>query len=204
MNKKYLLTMLFLLSSCSNTSTSISEESSSSTSFFNPYTYIKESAYNELKEKINNKDDFIFTITFSNCRWCQQQENDLFNYMKVSPVDIYVYELDTMFMHLEEDNNNVPLYGVDAYNAAKEEYRFFASSIEKIGDFILQEEGAYVKDNFTERFGEKEPCLIYPSTFIYIDGELVIEFSYIGYGWTETEDSFRSFVNTFNNLVKFK
>ena len=203
MRNNWIMVSLLLLTSCTN-NVSTSSLSSSISNNFNPFTYIHESSYTELQEKILNKEDFIFTLSFSNCRWCQQQENDIFNFMYAAPIDIYVYELDTMFLYLEFDSVDTPLYGIEKYNAAKEEYRYFASCLEKIGDNYLQEEGAYIKNNYTDRFGEIEPALVYPSTLIYIDGELVIEFSRIGYGWTETVDSFQSFVNMYNNLIKFK
>jgi hypothetical protein len=55
----------------------------------------------------------------------------------------------------------------------------------------------------TDRFGEKEPRVVYPVTFMFINGEVSKEFSYLGYGWTEELDTYKSFVNLFNNVKDF-
>ena len=91
--------------------------------------------------------------------------------------------------------------GEEAYENAKKEYRFFASNIQKIVD-NKNGEGYYIQDHYTERFGQKEPEMFYPLTFIYIDGELNLEASYsgVGYGWTKTEESFKNFIKSFNDL----
>ena len=191
---KYIVTFLMpllMMNSCvinNNSSSSSSISTSSSSSYFNPYEYIKDSNIESLKEKIENKEDFIYVISYKYCNWCQKQENDLFNYMYSAPATVYVHKLDEMFENLETNNNDEPLFGVDKYNAAKEEYRLLASFIEKVGDFIL---------------GENGPSLVYPSTLLFNDGELVVEFSYIGYGWSETKESFQSFINVFNNIKNF-
>lgn len=206
---KYIVTFLMpllMMNSCvinNNSSSSSSISTSSSSSYFNPYEYIKDSNIDSLKEKIENKEDFIYVISYKYCNWCQKQENDLFNYMYSAPATVYVHKLDEMFENLETNNNDEPLFGIDKYNAAKEEYRLLASFIEKVGDFILGENGPYIKENYTERFGVKEPSLVYPSTLLFNDGELVVEFSYIGYGWSETKESFQSFINVFNNIKNF-
>lgn len=215
MKIKYVFILSLLLSSCgfSSTSSSSSESSLSSSSTistslvstndFNPYNYIKSLNYEGLNQKLENKEDFICVLSSSYCRYCQSIENDIFNYMYSAPYDIYIYKLDQMFENLEKDNNDQPLFGADKYNAAKEEYRYLASCLEKVGDFIIGEEGGYMRNNYTTKFGPKEPSVVYPATLLYIDGELLIEFSYLGYGWSSNVDNYKTFINTFINLTKF-
>ena len=123
-----LILSFLMMSSCSTDKTSSSSISSSSSSstYFNPYDYIKDSNLESLKEKINNKEDFIYVISYKYCNWCQKQENDIFNYMYSAPTTVYVHKLDDMFENLETNNNDEPLFGIDKYNKAKEEYRFLA------------------------------------------------------------------------------
>ncbi len=200
--KRCLLTLLFtslILLGCQNNNLS-SISSSSSRDEFNPFTYIKYSSYEELKEKIENKEDFIFILTMSNCRYCQQQSNDIFDYIYTIKEEILIYEIDGMLINLELDNFNNPLNGIDAYNKSKEEYRYLASQLELVGDFVLKEEGAYKKNNYTTMFGEAEASVITPSTLVYLDGELQLPFSYLGYGWSKDEESFRGFFSMYSNL----
>lgn len=205
-----ILFSLLLLSSlgCKNNNFSSSSESSinsnisSSEVYFNPYDYIKYVSFLDLQESINNKEDFLYIIASSNCGWCAKQFNEIYDYMHLLPTEIQIHYLDDLYINLEKDLNGDPIKGEESFNKAKEEYRFFASRIEKIYDFQSGEEGSYIEKNYTERFGEREPALVYPTTFIFIDGELVKEFSYVGYGWTKDEASFKSFINIFNSLKK--
>ena len=206
MNKRLLLVIsLLMFSGCKSNISSISNEISSlealsSKEEFNPYFYLKESNFKGLESKIKEKEDFIFVISSKICAWCQKQEDEIFEYMHLAPVEINYYYIDELFDDLEVNNNNEPINGIDKYNSAKEEYRYFASNIEKIGDYILGGEGKYIENNYTERFGIKEPSIIYPTTFIYIDGVLNIENSKLGHGWTMNEDSFIEYINTINSL----
>lgn len=203
------LLICLLLSGCSNNiSNSSSQVSSSSednstivsTNNFNPYYYINDIQFEDLKSKIENKEDFIFILSSKNCSWCNKQFDNIYDNLHLEPEQFYFYYVDELFVNLEKNNDGEPLNGEEKYNQAVYEYRYFASIIEKVGDFILGEEGAYIKDNYTERFGEKEPSLLYPSTLMFIKGEPVIEFSYLGYGWTETEEKFIAFIRNFNNI----
>ena len=74
-----------------------------------------------------------------------------------------------------------------------------ASMIEEVANYQL--DTPYIDLNSTNRFGEKEPALAYPVTFIFIDGEMNLDHSYLGYGWSETLESYKSFINSFNSLV---
>ena len=201
MLKKELLLLTILLSGCNLSTSSVNSLSSVSSSTievssseFNPYTYIKESSFNELMNKIENKEDFIFIISSDYCSYCQRQEDEIFNYIHLNPCDMYCYNIDKMFDDLELDKED------EKYKSALNEYRYFASMIEKIGDYILGGEGLYIKDYFTDRFGIKEPSIIYPSTFMYIDGEVNIENSKIGHGWTGSQQNFIEYINKFNEL----
>ena len=170
-------------------------------SLFNPYDYINDITYLDYLDKIEKKEDFIFILSSKSCSHCSKQFNEIYDNLDVNPIDIYFYYVDDMLISLEKDRDGVPINGGEAYNEAMKEYRYFAKIIEKIGDFILGGEGKYVEDNYTERFtGEKEPALLYPVTFMIVDGEVVIELSRIGRGWAETEESFSSFVNLFKNI----
>ena len=200
MNKKIVTILSFvLLTGCSNNISSLNN-SDASIDEFNPYYYIKESNFNELELKVENKEDFIFVISSKYCSWCQKQDDDIFDYMKSNPNDIYYYNIDGLFEDLELDLDNKPINGEDQFNQARKEYRYFASLIEKIGDYILGGEGLYIKDNYIDDYGEKEPSIIYPTTFMYIDGEVNIENSKIGYGWSETENSFKEYIDSFKGL----
>lgn len=169
---------------------------------FNPFNYIKDVTYTDYLSKLDNKDDFIFILSSKSCSHCKGHFDDIYNNLEINPVDIYYYYVDDMLISLEMDNEGFPLNGVEAYNAAVKEYRYFASVIEEIGDFILGGEGKYIENNYTTRFtGEKEAAIIYPATFVVIDGEVAIELSYLGRGWAKTQETFSSFVNLFKSLA---
>jgi len=174
--------------------------SSTNSNYFNPYLYIHDLNFNEIENKIEEKEDFILILSSKNCSHCNKQFDDIYDKLHLKPQDINFYYVDELLVNLEVNLNGEPLNGVEAYEQAKKEYRYFASYLEKIGDYVLDEEGGYLRNNYTERFGEKEPALIYPVTLIFIDGEVNIELSYLGYGWSEEDETFTSFINLFNNI----
>ena len=167
---------------------------------FNPYTYIHDLNFKDIENKIEKKEDFILVLSSKNCSWCNKQFDDIYNRLHLMPEDINYYYIDDLLVNLEKNLNDEPIKGEELYEQAKYEYRFFAAMISKIGDYILNEEGGYIKENYTERFGCKEPSIMYPVTFIYIDGEVSIELSTLGYGWSESDEKFKTFLGFYKNI----
>ena len=156
-------------------------------------TFIK---FNELKIKIENKEDFIFILSSNECSYCNKQYNDLRAYIPSLPYNFTCFNVDDILINLEVNESNDPLF-----EEAKMQYRYFASLIESVWNY--QKEVPYIDEMNTDRFGEREPSVVYPVTFIFINGEVSKEFSYLGYGWSENLDKYKSFINLFNSVKDF-
>ena len=156
--------------------------------------------FNELKIKIENKEDFIFILSSEECSYCNKQYKDLKAFIPSLPYNFTCFNIDDVLINLEVDDNNKP-YNQEKYEEAKTQYRYFASLIESVWNY--QKDTVYVEEMNTDRFGEKEPSVVYPVTFMFINGEVSKEFSYLGYGWSEELDTYKSFVNLFNSVKDF-
>ena len=66
-----------------------------------------------------------------------------------------------------------------------------------------QKDTTYIDEFNTDRFGEKEASLVYPVTLMFNDGELVKEFSYLGYGWSKELSAYKAFINMFVSIKDF-
>lgn len=154
--------------------------------------------FNELKIKIENKEDFIFILSSEDCSYCQKQYSDLRAFIPSLPFNFMCFNVDDIFIKLAIDENEVPLDEV-AFEEGKVQYRFFASMIESIWNH--QNETPYIDQMNTDRFNEKEPGLAYPVTIKFIDGEASLEDSYLGYGWSETLTQYKDFINKFLNNI---
>ena len=160
-------------------------------------TFIK---FNELITKRENKEDFILILSSDSCSYCNKQYSDLRAYIPSLPFNFTCLNVDDILISIETDMDNNPI-DKDKYEEGKIQYRYLASLIEETWNY--QKDTTYIDEFNTDRFGEKEASLVYPVTLMFNDGELVKEFSYLGYGWSKELSAYKAFINMFVSIKDF-